>query len=220
MCGKSVASPVIKSRARVAEHGEVYTSEREVNAMLHLVRDETLRIDSRFLEPACGNGNFLAPILERKLSVVAGRYSSSRALYEQYSILALSSIYGIDILSDNVAECRERLFLIFHDAYVSLFSSPPTADYLLSARHVLRLNILWGDALTLATPDDARTPISFAEWSMVEGMMSRRDFHLSMLLQNAPYTEPSLFDELGEEVFIPTPHAEYPLTPYDKIHLL
>ena len=101
------------SKKRVADHGEVLTGTREVNAMLDLVKQETERIDSRFLEPACGNGNFLAPILERKLAAVEKRYGKSQLDFERYAVLAVSSVYGIDILSDNVSQCRERLFGVF-----------------------------------------------------------------------------------------------------------
>ena len=103
----------IKSKDRVANHGEVFTNIREVNAMLDLVKDETHRIDSRFLEPACGTGNFLIEVLRRKLEVVENRYKKSKIEFERYSILALSSIYGIDILEDNLKECKTRLYELF-----------------------------------------------------------------------------------------------------------
>lgn len=112
MTGKQV-----KSKKRVADHGEVFTSDREVNAMLDLVKHETERIESRFLEPACGTGNFLAQILQRKLTIVDNRYKSSQSEWEFYTILAISSSYGIDILKDNVAECRDRLLGIFNERY-------------------------------------------------------------------------------------------------------
>ncbi len=102
----------VKSKKRVSDHGEVFTSEREVNAMLDLVKQETERIDSRFLEPACGSGNFLVEVLRRKLAVVEAKYKSSQLEFERYAVIAISSIYGVDILKDNVEECRERLFLI------------------------------------------------------------------------------------------------------------
>ena len=110
----------VKSRKRVADHGEVFTSEREVNAMLDLVKQETERIDSRFLEPACGTGNFLAEILNRKLKVVKKRYSNNKLDYEKYAVLAITSIYGVDILEDNVLECRNRMFSIFNDEYTKI----------------------------------------------------------------------------------------------------
>ena len=100
----------VKSKKRVTDHGEVFTAEREVNAMLDLVKQETERIDSRFLEPACGDGNFLAEILRRKLAVVKRKYRKSPMDYEKNAVLAATSIYGVDILQDNVDACRERMF--------------------------------------------------------------------------------------------------------------
>src|SRR2546430_17412414 len=111
----------VVSRTRVADHGEVYTRPREVNAMLDLVRQETERIDSRFLEPACGHGNFLAEILDRKLRVVEARYARSHLEYERYTLLAVCSIYGIDILEDNVQKCRDRLFAAVEQHFRRLF---------------------------------------------------------------------------------------------------
>src|SRR5262245_14606222 len=103
----------VVSKKRVTVHGEVLTAKREINAMLDLVKQETDRIESRFLEPACGNGNFLTVVLERKLNVVEKRYRKSQLDFERYAVLAVSSIYGIDILPDNVRACRQRLFEIF-----------------------------------------------------------------------------------------------------------
>src|SRR5438874_13303462 len=108
---------VVRTKKRVADHGEVLTGHREVNAMLDLVRQETERIGSRFLEPACGNGNFLSAILERKLAVVEQRYARAQLEFERNAVLAVSSVYGIDILDDNVRQCRERLFQIFNNGF-------------------------------------------------------------------------------------------------------
>lgn len=116
----------VKSKQRVEEHGEVFTNEREVNAMLDMVKQETERIDSRFLEPACGDGNFLSEVLRRKLAVVAERYGKSQLEYERYAFVAVSSIYGVDIMADNVEECRERLYGIDkheQDTQVGLFDT-------------------------------------------------------------------------------------------------
>ena len=125
-------SQQIKSKARVSAHGEVFTADREVNAMLDLVKEETERIDSRFLEPACGNGNFLAKILERKLMVVRNRYAKNRADWELYALIAVGSAYGIEILQDNVDECRKRLYAIFLKEYQSIFpeQNVNTEEYL------------------------------------------------------------------------------------------
>ena len=103
-----MAAALIKTRQRVADHGEVFTAEREVNAMLDLVKPETERIDSRFLEPACGSGNFLIEVLRRKLAVVEERYGKGQLEFERYAIVAIGSIYGVDLLEDNAAECRVR----------------------------------------------------------------------------------------------------------------
>lgn len=196
------------SRKRVTDHGEVYTAKREVNAMLDLVKQETERIESRFLEPACGKGNFLAEILERKLRVVESRYSKSLLKYEQNAVIAVSSIYGIDILEDNVIECRKRLFAIFSRYYSSLFREQclKTVDY------ILVRNIIWGDALTLNTVGDNPQPIVFSEWSPVNGtMIKRRDFTFHELLYCAGMREEPLFSDIGEKVFIPAPAKEFPV---------
>lgn len=212
----------IVSKKRVADHGEVYTPKRIVNAMLDLVKHETERIDSRFLEPACGTGNFLAEILERKLRVVRRRYRKSQVEYERYAVLAVSSIYGIDILEDNVQQCRERLFGIFDREYVQLFADSTRDACRASVRFILERNIIHGDALTLMTVGEHPTPIVFSEWSAVNhSLVKRRDFRFSELLMYADEPdrmsllgEPeqlTFFSDLGDDVFIPTPIREYPL---------
>ncbi|MFN6020975.1 MAG: SAM-dependent DNA methyltransferase, partial [Bacteroidota bacterium] len=142
----------VKSKKRVADHGEVFTNEREVNAMLDLVKHETERIDSRFLEPACGNGNFLAEVLRRKLKVVDQRYGNNQMDWERYAVIAISSIYGVDILEDNAKECRERLYVIFDDFYTALFMDKCKEECRRSIRFLFDRNILWGDALDFTNP--------------------------------------------------------------------
>jgi type I restriction-modification system DNA methylase subunit len=206
------------SKDRVSNHGEVFTNKREVNAMLDLVKQETERIDSRFLEPACGTGNFLVEILERKLKVVEARYKKSQLEYERNAITALSSIYGVDILEDNVQACRDRLLGIFTKYYLHHYKKDFTEDFLRSAEYILQKNIIWGDALSMLTTKG--TPITFSEWSAVNGsMLKRRDFQLDKLLANVEYddTEINLFSDQDEPVFIPQPVAEYPLTHFLKI---
>lgn len=136
----------IKSKERVAAHGEVFTSDREVNAMLDLVKDETERIDSRFLEPACGDGNFLAEILRRKLAIVNNRYGKSLPDYEKFSILALMNIYGVDILEDNTEECRRRLYKIWEDEYMIKAKNNMDESLNNVANYILSKNILCGDS--------------------------------------------------------------------------
>ncbi len=178
----------VKSKQRVADHGEVFTAEREVNAMLDLVKNETERIDSRFLEPACGDGNFLVEILRRKLEVVKAKYKKSPCDYEQNAILALTSIYGVDILQDNVEACRERLFTIWDKEYTANCKNYADDVGREVAKYILSHNILCGNALSLVKVDsngkDTDEPIIFAEWSFVTGpMLKRRDFRLDVLLR-------------------------------------
>lgn len=214
----------IKSKERVALHGEVLTGQREVNAMLDLVKQETERIEARFLEPACGTGNFLAEILERKLSVVEKRYGKSQLDFERYAVLAVSSIYGIDILEDNVRQCRHRLYGTFdNDFYSRLFKNRVRDACGGAVRFILEKNIIWGDALTLKTVGEKPGYIVFSEWSPVNGSrLKRRDFTFSELLRHEeamqaplfPAVESEeqlpLFSDLGEHVFIPRPEMEYP----------
>ncbi len=209
----------VKSKKRVADHGEVFTAEREVNAMLDLVKQETERIESRFLEPACGDGNFLAKILERKLTVVDSRYAKSQLEWERYAVLAVSGIYGIDIQQDNVEECRLRLFNIFKERYSRLYKITVKEECLRSVGYILNLNILWGDALTLKIPDKNAKPIIFAEWNAVNGsLIKRRDYTMANLLESQPFEGPNLFSDLGDQAFIPTPVAEYPLIHFLKLN--
>lgn len=208
----------VVSKKRVADHGEVYTGKREVNAMLDLVKQETERIESRFLEPACGKGNFLAEILERKLRVVESRYGKSQLEYERNAVLAVSSIYGIDILEDNVVECRKRLFDIFDQNYSGLFKEAAKDECRNAVKYILERNIIRGDALTLKTIGANPQPIVFSEWSPVNGsMIKRRDFTFHGLLDHAAMKELPLFSDLGEDVFIPSPVKEYPLIHFMKV---
>lgn len=163
--GISKPEKQVISKKRVVDHGEVLTNPREVNAMLDLVKQETERIDSRFLEPACGTGNFLTVILERKLDVVTTRYRKSQLEYERKAVLAISSIYGIDILLDNVIECRKRLFDIYDQKYSTLFSKRTKDDVRCAVKFILERNIIWGDALSLKTVGEKPLPILFSEWS-------------------------------------------------------
>lgn len=205
----------VKSKERVAEHGEVFTAEREVNAMLDLVKQETERIESRFLEPACGNGNFLAEVLSRKLKVVNDRYSKNQIEWERYAIIAVSSIYGVDILEDNAEECRVRLFKIFEETYKSLFKEKIKDECLRSITFLLNRNILWGDALDFTNPE-TKKPIVFSEWSAVNGsMLKRRDYVFKFLVEKTHQF--SLFNDEGEPAAIDEPVKDFPLVHFLKL---
>lgn len=215
-----MAEQQVKSKKRVADHGEVFTAEREVKAMCDLVKQETERIESRFLEPACGNGNFLAEVLSRKLAVVKKRYGKSPADYEKYSVLAVTSIYGVELLADNAAECRERLFSLWDKAYTANNKKQANDRCREAVRYILEKNILCGDALTMLQADGS--PIIFAEWSLVTGsLLKRRDFRLDQLLEG--HQEQMTLDMQGWEydeetdAFIPAPIREYPLADYRNV---
>ena len=205
----------VKSKKRVADHGEVFTNEREVNAMLDLVKHETERIDSRFLEPACGNGNFLAEVLRRKLKVVDQRYGNNQMDWERYAVIAVSSIYGVDILEDNAKECRERLYTIFDDFYTALFKDKCKEECRRSIRFLFDRNILWGDALDFTNPS-TKQPIVFSEWSAVNGsMLKRRDYMFKFLVEKSHQF--SLFNDEGNPAAIDEPVKDFPLIHYLKL---
>lgn len=213
-----MTSSQVKSKKRVTDHGEVFTNKREVNAMLDLVKQETERIDSRFLEPACGSGNFLTEVLRRKLDAVRSKYGKSQTDYERYAIIAVSAIYGIDILEDNIEECKENLEKIFTEEYAKNKYKEINPKVLETVSYILNKNMILGDALTLMTVD-GKKPIIFSEWSAVNGnLIKRRDFTLAELLKNEPYEDNSLFSDIFDEVFIPQPIKEYDLVHYLKVN--
>ena len=195
-------SSQVKSKQRVADHGEVFTAEREVKAMCDLVADECLRIDSRFLEPACGDGNFLAEILKRKLTVVTKKYKKLAYDWERNSLLALGSLYGVDILADNASVCRERLFGIWDDEYKAVCKSECNDETRNSARCILEHNIICGNALTLMTVDenqvDTEIPIVFSEWTFPfnDAMIHRKDYTMAELLSASEHTNE--FEKTGQ----------------------
>lgn len=208
----------VKSKERVNQHGEVFTAEREVNAMLDLVHHETQRIDSRFLEPACGTGNFLIAILKRKLEVLKRQFGKLQYEYERNLVVAVGSLYGIDILEDNVAECRQRLLQACEAHYLQLFPKTHQPELVQVLAYVLERNILWGDALTLKTPKEPFKPIVFPEWTPINGVqIKRRDFTMHNLLGNQPIEGPNLFSDLGDEAFLPTPIRQFPPTHFMKL---
>ncbi|MFN8652595.1 MAG: DNA methyltransferase [Gemmatimonadales bacterium] len=192
---------LFKSRQRVADHGEVFTPPWMVEAMLDLVKDETERIDSRFLEPACGSGNFLVKILQRKLAAVELKYGKSDFEKRHYALLAVMCIYGIELLADNIAECRANLVEVFGE-YLGLEEGD---ELLRAASYVLSQNLVHGDALTMRASDGQ--PITFAEWGYLgKGKFQRRDFRLEILTQMSAFGEEgSLFADVGKhELFQPT----------------
>ena len=212
----------VVSRKRVVDYGEVYTAKREVNAMLDLVNEETERIDSRFLEPACGTGNFLVEILNRKMKVVKRQFASNRFEYDLASAQAVSLMYGVELLPDNVIACRERLLLQYKDIYREHQNNNVSSDLEKCIKYLLQKNILCGDALTMLQSDGK--PITFCEWTFIgtRGKVKRRDFELSELLRKieSDISESNLPNDMftvREHSFVHLPKREYPLTDYLKL---
>ena len=198
-----------KSKERIREHGEVFTAEREVKAMCDLVKDETERIDSRFLEPACGDGNFLAEILSRKLEVVKRKYKKSTLDYEKNAVLAISSVYGVDIMQDNVLACRDRLFKLWDKEYKAVCKKDCNDQTREAVKFILTKNIVCGNALTLKCVDEngneTDEPIVFSEWAFITGFqMQRQDYTFAHLLEmnndeKQTKKQQSMFDEKEDE---------------------
>ena len=225
----------VKSKERVAEHGEVFTGEREVNAMLDLVESETERIESRFLEPACGDGNFLVEILRRKLKAAlkASKFKGKvfTSDYEKKALTALMSIYGVELLPDNTEACIDRLYCIWDKEYTKVMKNDATDIARGIARYILEHNILCGDTLTMLKADGS--PIIFAQWDFVIGdNVKRRDFRLDELMKGGNDAKPEKDDQLSLDDMVPhstftydsmtgswmpDPIREYPPTDYRRI---
>ncbi|MBV5297567.1 MAG: N-6 DNA methylase [Rhodoferax sp.] len=200
---------LVKSKQRVADHGEVFTPAWMVEAMLDLVKDEAERIDSRFLEPACGSGNFIVQILKRKLAAVEVKFGKSDFERQHYALLGLMCIYGIELLADNIAECRANML----DVFAEYLNMDETDDLYRAATHVLSVNLVHGDALTMRTVGDIggqpikdRPPITFAEWGYLgKGKFMRRDFRFDVLTGSSKFSEEgSLWADQGKhDIFTP-----------------
>ncbi len=225
----------VKSKERVTERGEVFTAEREVKAMCDLVAQECERIESRFLEPACGDGNFLAEILQRKLAVVKRVYGKSAYDYEKNAVLAATSIYGVDIMQDNVTACRDRLFEIWNKEYTAVCKKEANDEARKAIKYILSQNILCGNALSLVKVDknqnDTTIPIIFPEWSFITNspFIKRRDFRFDVLLkendEEENYMQYSLFaddaatnSEFWEFDPVTNEQIPKPIKEYAQIH--
>lgn len=209
----------IKSKQRVAEHGEVFTSQREVNAMLDMVKSETNRIESTFLEPACGDGNFLAEIITRKLAFIRNskkpNYKKDQPAYEKAMLIAVGSIYGIDIMQDNVKECVARLYNIVCKEYEKNFKTTYSEDLERGIRFILAKNIVCGNALDMK--DYNGEPIRFSEWkNPFNGWINRKEYAFEDLLEKGDEALP-LSDE-DVPYYIPKEIKDYGNIDYRKVY--
>ena len=212
--------PTVKSRQRIIDHGEVFTPPGLVNDMLDLVAHECERIDSRFLEPACGDGNFLAEVLRRKLLTVGKKNARNREKWERDAILAVCSLYGIDLLADNISVCRERLLNIITESHAARFKVPLPEEAARTTAYILSKNIVQGDALTFRTPLDR--PIVFSEWSPINStQLKRRDYSFEHLLNHnlnhQMISSTPLFSDLDKDVYLPLSIQEFPPCHYLEV---
>lgn len=209
---------LIKSKSRVQNFGEVFTSEKEVNNMVNLFDHELLRPESRFLESACGEGSFLKKILKKKLSSVAKNYKKNQHDYEKYSVLSVSSLYGIDILKENVKTTITNLQTIVFNEFLKFFKDIKN-DYKETIKFILEKNITHGDALTLTVIEKNKKPIIFSEWSFItSSLIKRRDFTFKHLIDTRPFDGFNLFSDLGDKAFIPEPIKEFKPVNFLKIY--
>lgn len=209
----------IKSRKRVFEHGEVFTDEREVKAMLDLVKKETERIESTFLEPACGDGNFLAEIIVRKLNAIAKckkpNYKKDQPAYEKALLVAVGSIYGIDIMPDNVKECVTRLNNIICKEYERMFKTTYLEDVEHCIHFILSRNIVCGNALDMK--DCNGEPIKFSEWkNPFNGWINRKEYAFEDLLEKGDEALP--LSDTQVPYYIPKEIKDYGNIDYRKVY--
>lgn len=206
-----------KSRQRVIDHGEVFTHEREVNGMLDLVKNETERLDSRFLEPACGTGNFLVEVLNRKLSVLKQKYRKSQPEYEKYAVIVISSLYGIDLLEDNIEECRNRLIEIFTKDYETIFKNNLNKKFVDALKFILDKNIVCGDALTMK--DKKSKALIFSEWSMPynDARIKRKEYSFKDIFSPTLLWSFTTESDAGERIILPNVFKDHPLINYMEL---
>jgi len=211
------SSNQIKSKHRVKHHGEVFTNEREVNGMLDLVKNETERLDSRFLEPACGTGNFLVEVLNRKLIVLKQKYEKSRPEYEKYGVIVISSLYGIDLLEDNVQECKNRLLEIFEKKYASIFKHEFNSKYVKVLKFILSKNIVCGDALTMK--DNKSESLILSEWSMPynDSMIKRKEYSFKDIFSPTLLWSFTTYNDTGQKVMLPNVYKDHPIINYMEL---
>jgi len=203
-----------RDRKRIADYGEVFTASKEVNEIIDIVEHEAYRVESKFFEPACGNGNFLTEILKRKISTIEKKYAKNQVDFEKNLIISIGSLYGIDILKNNVEESKYRLEEIAIQKYKKLFNKDTKENFIKVVKYILNKNIIIGDALTLKSTTKKQKPLIFSEWASINGTeIKRKDYVLYKLLDNSEMSRVKSDEGLIE--YIPAPIKEY-----RKVHYL
>jgi len=203
-----------RDRKRIADYGEVFTASKEVNEIIYIVEHEAYRVESKFFEPACGNGNFLTEILKRKISTIEKKYAKNQVDFEKNLIISIGSLYGIDILKNNVEESKYRLEEIAIQKYKKLFNKDTKENFIKVVKYILNKNIIIGDALTLKSTTKKQKPLIFSEWASINGTeIKRKDYVLYKLLDNSEMSRVKSDEGLIE--YIPAPIKEY-----RKVHYL
>ena len=204
----------IKGKERVENFGEVNTSAKEIDGILDMLVNEVNRVDSKFYEPACGDGNFLTEILKRKINFIEAKYKKNKNSFQRNLFLIVCNLYGVDILQDNIFICRERLLNILKDTCYRNLKNCSYEKLIDSMKFVISKNILWGDALTLERVD-SQTPIIFSEWSFVnKNLVKRINYKLSSIVESEFILDTPLFSDLGEDVYMPSPVKVFELQNY------
>lgn len=212
----------IKSKDRVRDHGEVFTPDFIVEEMLNLVKNETERIESRFLEPACGNWNFLIKVLERKIDTITKKYKKNQNEFEKYLIIATWSIYWIDLMIDNIEEAKIRLYKKIEKSYVYIYKWTIKEGFLMTIKTILSKNLIQWNALTLQNKD--WEPIKFSQRSLIwKNKIKVREFIFDELIRNESRNsdaQNTLFWDSWKPVFIPEPIKDYPPVHFLDIYTL
>lgn len=203
----------IKKNINISKYGEVFTDKREINSMVDLVSDELKRPDSRFLEPACGDGAFLVKILEKKMDYICERYKKNSFELQNMFLLALSSVYGIEIQENNVSKCRKNIYNLFKKKSEKIITNN-NDNYFENAMFIIEKNIVCGDALTMK--DSNNNDIILSQWSMVKiGFFKRVEYKFRTLFNYKEKIED--LDFINDNSLIPQPIFEHKICNFLRI---
>lgn len=209
MSGSSelVNEKIIKSKKRIQNHGEVFTPKRIVKKIFDMpnIREACKNLTSTFLEPAAGEGVFLVEVLNRKMKMVEKNYSNDLTRYENYSLLALSTLYGVELLEDNAQKCAMNMYQVYFEAYQkqALGHGGKMKNKVLdSAKMIISNNIAQGNFLTKSSANGK--PIVFSEWKPVNLRQNAK----AIKVQRTEYTIEDILDGVEKDSGEPSIHSE------------